>query len=281
MGPSPKAPFDVDGETARAMLAASGNPNKRPNSDVVRPVASAIDLVRGSRGCWTIDFGLMPMEEAAQYEAPFEYVKQVVKPARETRRDDYRGCWWQYARPRPEMREALKDLPRFIATPGVSKHRVFVWMSPEILCNQGTLVFARSDDCFFGILHSRIHEVWARAQGTQLREEESGARYTPTTSFETFPFPRPSPAQETVIAEAARELVAKRDEWLAGQDSKPRHLTRLYNERPTWLDLAHQKLDAAVFAAYGWDPALPDAEILEKLLALNQERAGIAVAKHE
>ena len=269
MGPSPKAPFDVDGETARAMLAASGNPNKRPNSDVVRPVASAIDLVRGSRGCWTIDFGLMPMEEAAQYEAPFEYVKQVVKPARETRRDDYRGCWWQYARPRPEMREALKDLPRFIATPGVSKHRVFVWMSPEILCNQGTLVFARSDDCFFGILHSRIHEVWARAQGTQLREEESGARYTPTTSFETFPFPRPSPAQETVIAEAARELVAKRDEWLAGQDGKPRHLTRLYNERPTWLDLAHRKLDAAVFAAYGWDSGLTDDALLSNLLNLN------------
>jgi len=177
------------------------------------------------------------------------------------------------------MQEALKDLPRFIATPGVSKHRVFVWMSPEILCNQGTLVFARSDDCFFGILHSRIHEVWARAQGTQLREEESGARYTPTTSFETFPFPRPTPAQETAIAEAARELVAKRDEWLAGQDSKPRHLTRLYNERPTWLDLAHRKLDAAVFAAYGWDPALTDDALLAALLALNHERA-VAESKH-
>ena len=54
---------------------------------------------------------------------------------------------------------------------------------------------------------------------------------------------------------------------------KKRTLTALYNERPTWLDLAHQKLDAAVFAAYGWDPSLTDAEILEKLLALNQERA--------
>ncbi len=280
MGPSPKAPFDIDGETARTMLAATGNPNKRPNSDVVRPVASAIDLVRGSRGCWTIDFALMPMEEAAQYEAPFEYVKRVVKPARETRRDDYRGCWWQYARPRPEMRAALKDVPRFIATPGVSKHRVFVWMKPEILCNQGTLVFARSTDYFFGVLQSRIHEVWARAQGTQLREEESGARYTPTTSFETFPLPKQSPAQESAIADAARELVAKRDEWLAGQDSKPRHLTRLYNERPTWLDLAHRALDTAVFAAYGWKPDLTDDDLLAALLALNQERAAPAAASN-
>ena len=270
MGPSAKAPFDIDGETARAMLAASGNPNKRPNSDVVRPVASGIDLARGSRGCWTIDFALMPMEEAAQYEAPFEYVKRVVKPARETRRDDYRGCWWQYARPRPEMREALKGLSRHIVTPEVSKYRIFVWMLPEVLCNQQTLIFARSDDYFFGVLHSRIHEVWALEHGTQL---ETRPRYTPTTSFETFPFPKPTPAQEAAIADAARELVAKRDEWLAGQDSKPRHLTRLYNERPTWLDLAHRKLDAAVFAAYGWDAGMTDAALLAALLALNRERA--------
>jgi hypothetical protein len=51
------------------------------------------------------------------------------------------------------------------------------------------LVFARTDDYSFGVIHSRFHEVWALAQGTQLREKESGFRYTPTTCFETFPFP--------------------------------------------------------------------------------------------
>ena len=273
MGASPKGPFDIDGETARAMLAATGNPNKRPNSDVVRPVTSGIDLTRGSRGCWTIDFGLMPMEEAAQYEAPFEHVKREVYPVRsKNRRASYALKWWQYAEARPGMRAALKGLPRYIATPEVSKHRIFAWVAPEVLCNQQTLVFARADDSFFGVLHSRIHEVWALKQGTQLREKESGARYTPTTSFETFPFPKSMPAQESAIAAAARELVAKRDEWLAGQDSKPRHLTRLYNERPTWLDLAHKKLDAAVFAAYGWDAAMTDDDLLAALLALNHER---------
>ena len=286
MGPSPKAPFDIDGETARTMLAATGNPNKRPNSDVVRPVASGVDLVRGSRGCWTIDFAVMPLEAAAQYEAPFEYVKRVVYPVRsKNRRAAYAEKWWQYAEARPGMRAALKDLPRFIVTPAVSKHRVFLWFSPTILCNQQTLVFARSDDYFFGVLHSRIHEVWALATCGRL---ETRPQYTPTTSFETFPFPFPGSAgvppassQETAkmaalrqaIADAARELVAKRDEWLAGQDAKPRHLTRLYNERPTWLDLAHRALDAAVFAAYGWDSAMPDADLLAALLALNQERA--------
>jgi hypothetical protein len=52
-----------------------------------------------------------------------------------------------------------------------------------------------------------------------------------------------------------------------------RTLTNLYNQRPKWLELAHQKLDAAVFAAYGWKPNMSDEEILAMLLALNLERA--------
>jgi hypothetical protein len=54
---------------------------------------------------------------------------------------------------------------------------------------------------------------------------------------------------------------------------KKRTLTNLYNERPAWLDLAHKKLDAAVAAAYGWPADLGDEQILERLLALNLERA--------
>ena len=177
-------------ETAAAMLADTGNPNGRPNSDVVRPVVSAVDICQSSRGKWTIDFALRPLEEAAQYEKPFEYVKTNVYPIRSLNsRASYAEKWWQYAEARPGMRAALVGKSRYIATPGVSKHRLFAWMPQEVLCNQGTLVFARDDDAFFGVLHSRIHEVWARAQGTQLREAESGCRYTPTTSFETFPLP--------------------------------------------------------------------------------------------
>ena len=201
---------------------------------MVRPVASAIDLVRGSRGCSTIDFALMPMEEAALYEAPFEYVKRVVFPVRSAnRRAAYAEKWWLYAEARPGMRAALKGKPRFIATPRISKHRIFVWLGHEVLANDGTIVFARSDDYFFGVLHSRIHEVWALELGTAL---EDRPRYTPTTSFETFPMPWPpnhEPVSEprySAIADAARELVEKRDAWLAGNDSadkKPRTLTRL------------------------------------------------------
>jgi hypothetical protein len=104
--------------------------------------------------------------------------------------------------------------------------------------------------------------------------------YTSGTTFETFPFPWPpgyepqdSPLVEA-IAEAARELVEKRDAWLNPPDAsakelKRRTLTNLYNARPSWLAEAHRKLDAAVFAAYGWPVTLTDAELLERLLALN------------
>ena len=97
--------------------------------------------------------------------------------------------------------------------------------------------------------------------------------------IETFPLPWP-PGQEPesdlrlqAIATVSRELVAKRDEWLGGTDGKKRTLTRLYNARPAWLDLAHRKLDEAVFAAYGWTTAMSDEDILAALLALNQARA--------
>ena len=78
---------------------------------------------------------------------------------------------------------------RYLATCMVAKHRLFVWLPAESLPANVVIAFARSDDYFFGVLHSRIHEVWSLAQGTQLREKESGFRYTPTTCFETFPFP--------------------------------------------------------------------------------------------
>ncbi len=281
MGPSAKAPFDIDAETAAHLMSQHGNPNGCPNSDVVKPVHSAVDLTKRPRGMWTIDFGFLPIEEASQYHAPFEYVRTHVLPVRESsQRQEYRQRWWQYARPREDMRRAMANLSRHVSTPGVSKHRIFVWVDSSILCNQGTLVFAREDDYFFGVLHSKIHELWALRQGTQL---EDRPRYTPTTCFETFPFPWP-PGKEPVddplvqaIAAAAVDLVTKRDRWLTPEGAsetelKKRTLTNLYNQRPTWLDLAHKALDEAVLDAYAWSHDISDDEILERLLSLNLER---------
>jgi len=281
MGDTKVGPFDIPESLARQFLAQP-NPHGKPNSHVVRPWVNGLDITRRPRRMWIIDFPPgMSEEEAALYEAPFEYIKKHVRPFRETARSgDMTGVpWWIHQRPRPDMRQALWPLTRFVATPRVTKHRLFTWISREVLCDAQLIVFARDDDYFFGVLHSRVHEVWALLMGTQL---ESRPRYTPTTCFDTFPFPRPSPEQQAAVAQAAKELDRLRQGWLnppadsiAPSELKKRTLTNLYNQRPTWLINAHRALDEAVFAAYGWPESpdkLPEAEIIERLLRLNLER---------
>jgi hypothetical protein len=229
----------------------------------------------------------MPISEAALYEAPFEYVRSTVKPAREhNRRAAYRERWWLHVEPRPAMRAALDGLPRFIVTVIHSKFRLFWWVEPPTLPDHALIAIARDDDYTFGVLHSRVHELWARATGTQLREVESGFRYTATTTFETFPFPYPAPEQRERVGEAARRLVELRDGWLNPRGVDPveleqRTLTNLYNQRPTWLDNAHAALDAAVIDAYGWPPELSDSDVLSRLLALNLKAAAAEAAAAE
>ncbi len=184
----------------------------------------------------------------------------------------------------PEYEENERKFKRYIATPAVSKYRILLWLDNTVLIDHAMIAFGRQDDYFLGVLQSRAHDLWARRTGTQLREAESGSRYTPSSAFETFPFPwapgtePKKDARVKAIGDAARELVEKRDAWLnppgtSEQERADRTLTNLYNKRPAWLAAAHQKLDEAVFAAYGWPATLTDAEILERLLALNYERA--------
>ena len=214
--------------------------------------------------------------EAALYEAPFEFVREHVKPTREgNNRAAYAERWWIHEEARSGMRKALRNRQRYIVTIRHAKHRLFAWLDRDVLADSALIVFARDDDYTFGVLHSRVHELWALGTGTQLREVESGFRYTPTTCFETFPFPHPTDEQREMIAAAAQRLVELRDGWLNPPDLEPdelakRTLTNLYNERPTWL--VHATLDRAVLDAYGWPPDIADEAVLERLLALNLER---------
>ena len=274
MGDTKGGPFDIPGSMAQEMLN-SPNPHGKSNAEVARPWVNGRDITFRSRGMWIIDFGDMPLEQAALYELPFEYVNMHVKPKRETSRSTI-SDWWIHERSRPEMRQALASLERYIVTPRVSKHRLFVWMGKDVVTDSACIAIARDDDYTFGILHSRFHELWALAMGTQL---ESRPRYTPTTCFETFPFPEPTEGQREAIGEAARELNQLRENWLnppgmSASDLKKRMLTNLYNSRPTWLDNVHKVLDAAVADAYGWPGDLGEQDILERLLGLNLERAG-------
>ena len=265
IGDMKKGKFEIDAETASEILNALGNPNGRPNSDVVRPWVNALAITRHPRDMWIIDFDANISEhDAAQYEMPFEYVKEHVKPFRDSVRNSLeRRRWWVHGRTAPDFRQAVSRLDRYIATPRVAKHRIFVFLRSCILPDGAIVAIASDDDYDLGVLQSRFHEVWALNLGTQL---ESRPRYSHTATFETFPFPHPTDEQRQAIALAAAELNRLRE-------NDTRTLTNLYNARPTWLDNAHAKLDVAVAAAYGWPADLGDAEILERLLALNLERA--------
>jgi hypothetical protein len=210
MGDTKGGSFDIPEEQALAMLVEP-NPHGRPNSDVIMPWANGLDITRRPRHMFIIDFGRGTSEaDASNYEAPFRHVVFIVKPERDVSRTTV-GLYWQHERARDDMRDALKRLPRFITTVRVAKHRLFRWFTAPTLPDSSCFAFARNDDYFFGVLHSRFHEVWALKLGTRL---ETRPRYTPTTSFETFPFPEPNEKQRSAIAAAAKELNDLRENWL-------------------------------------------------------------------
>jgi hypothetical protein len=206
--------FNLPEDEAVPMLLAP-NPGGAPNSDVLRPWLNGEACVQRPAPQWIVDAGTeMTRENFALYEAPFQRIATLVQPVRaKNNRAVRRDKWWLHAETAPGMREAVSTLSRFIATPRVSKYRIFIWATPEVLPDDGIFIFARDDDYFFGVLQSRVHEVWARGIGTQLRERESGFCYT-TSCFETFPFPAPDDAARERISQAAQELDALRCRWL-------------------------------------------------------------------
>jgi type II restriction/modification system DNA methylase subunit YeeA len=220
---------------------------------------------------------------------PFQYARDHIYPVRQQNAEkNARDFWWRYWRSRPDFYSAAEKLGRVIITPRVAKHRLFAWRDSKVLPDSAVVAVARDDDTTFGILHSRFHEIWSLRMGTFLGVGND-PRYTPSTTFETFPFPEgltpDIPAADyaddpraQAIAAAAERLNTLRENWLnppdlvervpevvpgypdrilpkdeaAAQELKKRTLTNLYNARPTWLDHAHRALDEAVADAYGW-----------------------------
>jgi hypothetical protein len=179
--------FDIEGSVARRWLTRP-NAHGRSNAEVLKPSWNGLDLTRRNRDGWIVDFGVeMSEREASLYEAPFQHVLEQVKPERAGSKDGNIGeIWWRHGRPRPALREQLRSLNRYIAVAATSKHVAFSFVSAAILPDKQLIVTTRANDATFGILHSRFHELWSLRLGTSL---EDRPRYTPTTCFETFPFP--------------------------------------------------------------------------------------------
>lgn len=213
VGDCKKGSFDIPERLAIAMLQTGGNPNGRPNSDVIVPTANAADMTGRFRWMWIIDFGVGTQESAAAlYQEPFQYVLNHVKPERDlVRNDGERLRWWLHARPAPDMRTATRKAPRYLATPGVSKHRIVTWLADPILPSHRLVVFRETNELAFGLLQSKWHSLWALRMGSTLEDRPC---YTPTTCYETFPLPTVTPDRELAIAVAAEELDTLRNNWL-------------------------------------------------------------------
>ena len=211
-----------------------------------------------------------------------------MKPERnQNNRTHYRDNWWIIGEPRKAFRPALVGLNRFIETTETAKHRFLVLLNHEVLPdNMLTNVAA-----ILGTRFSRIHVVWALETGGRLGIGNDPC-YNKTRCFETFPFPNFSDKHQKCISAHAEKLDAhrKRQQELHSDLT----MTGMYNvleklrsgavltakEKQihekglvSVLKQIHDELDAAVFDAYGWPHDLTDEEILERLVALNHERA--------
>jgi len=280
--------FRLDGG---AVSSLGLNPRELP--PIIRRYKNGRDVAENQPDRLIIDFfGLDEEEARRKFPGAYQHVLLRVKPERDDcRRQNHREKWWIFGETRPAMRRALADLKRYIVTVETSKHRYFVFLSGDVLPDQKLRVIAHSDAWVLGVLSGRAHTTWAHATGSWMGVGNDPV-YNNTSTFLPFPFPAVSGSQMFQIRALGEALDAHRKRQQAQHPKLT--ITGMYNvleklrsgEPLTEKDRViheqglvsvlkqiHDDLDAAVFDAYGWPSTLTDEEILERLVALNHERA--------
>ena len=268
-GPIPAGNFYLSSDEASELLSRGD----AAYGDVVRPYLIGDDITedplqRPRRH--VVDFGFLPLEEAMGFPAALDVVRKQVKPERDRNRDKgFREKWWQFGRPRGVMRQALTGLHRYIGLNRIGKRMLFVWCDGHTCPSDLVIVFAFSDDYAMGVLSSSIHRAWALKESSTLRVD---TRYTPSSAFESFPWPAPDEAKREAIGIASAAIIKRRQEITVERQIG---LTELYNQvdEGAWQELSalHTQLDAAVADAYGWPrPVSKDPlEIVKRLAELH------------
>jgi hypothetical protein len=266
---------------------------------IIRPYRNGRDIAQRPRDVFLIDFGLRTLEQASDYPVLLDIVRDRVKPDRDAVRDKpARERWWQFARPRGDLREALRGLPKYIATVETAIRRYFVFLDAEVAPDHMIIAIASADPFVLGVLSSQVHVTWALAAGARLGIDAT-PRYNKGPCLEAFPFPACSEAQRRAIGALAERIDAHRRAALARDESVT--MTVMYHvveklrsgaalsakERAVHeaaacgtLRALHDELDAAVAAAYGWSWPEASAVVLERLVALHdvrvaEERSGM------
>ncbi|MCF7848437.1 MAG: hypothetical protein K9M45_06265, partial [Kiritimatiellales bacterium] len=259
----------------------------------IRAYRNGKDLASKPRGVLCIDpWDLDESSLMSRFPEIYQWLSERVKPKRLTNRDPrLRKLWWLHRRSREDLRQLLLGVDRYIATVETSKHRLFQFLEKSILPDNKLISIALDDAFYLGILSSRIHVDWAMASGSNLGVGNDSV-YVKTRCFETFPFPEATEEQRARIRALGEQLDAHRKRQ---QEQHPGlTMTGMYNvlaklrsgealtakEKTiheqglvSVLMQLHDELDAAVAQAYGWPANLSDEEILERLVALNTERA--------
>jgi hypothetical protein len=276
--------FVITEDEAREFL------REKANVEVVRPYLNGRAISRRIQGDWIVDFGLRTEEESRSFARPFQVVLDRVRPARLSDRDPgFREYWWRFGRPRPAMRKAVADLTRYIATSYVAAHRVFVLFESAWAPDDKVVVIAHDSPFVLGVLSSGIHSEWASAAGTRLGVGNDPT-YNNPRCFDSFPFP-PEAAGGVAIGRAASRIDELRKAALVRDPrititgiynviAKLRAGTALTPRERTIHELAacgilrdlHDELDRLVAEAYGWPWPMEKEEILERLVALHDER---------
>jgi hypothetical protein len=279
------AGFILSHEDAQALLS------DERNRWVVRPYVNGRDLTGRTRGAFVIDFGLMEEDEARAFALAFDRVRDRVQPERAAnRRESYVRYWWRFGEPRPDWRDASKGLQQYVATVETSKHRFFCFLDGHTAPDNKLTVFASTDPFHLGVLSSTIHVEWALAAGGRLGVGNDPV-YVKTRCFDSFPFPEQRSPLRNQIISAATRLDHHRRDAIARDDVVT--MTGMYNvveklrtgepltekERKIHEIAAcgvlrdlHDELDVLVAKAYGWEWPLERDVILERLVALHDER---------
>ncbi|MEP0855728.1 DNA methyltransferase [Trichocoleus sp. DQ-U1] len=243
------------------------------NQEVLKLFSMGANLAQNPNGKperWIIDFSNKSIEEASNYELPFQHVRLNVKPEREQNRElVMREKWWRFKRTNEGMRNAIAFLSHYFTVPRVSKWAVFIPAPLNWLPGDLNTVVASEDFYILGILSSKAHRFWVKAQSSTLKGD---TRYTHNTCFETFPFPQKPDAK---LVNKIRAKVTELHQYRTQQmEAKQWGITTLYNkffdEPSSQLYQLHAQLDQLVMQAYGFNPS---DDILEKLLQLNLELA--------
>jgi hypothetical protein len=265
----------------------------KTQTGLVRRYVTGRDLSQVPRCQYVIDtFGLTEANLRANYSDAYQWLHDRVLPERlHNPREKYRRDWWLHSEPRGAFREALRGLDRFIGTSRTARHRVFQFLEATTVAETKVLVFAFNHADMLGVLSSRVHVLFANRTGGWLGVGNDST-YNHSECLVKFSFPTATDAQKQKIRELGEALDAHRKKQQAAYPGLT--ITGMYNvleklrsgealtakEKKihddglvSVLKKIHDDLDAAVFDSYGWPATLSDDEILERLVALNHERA--------